>query len=272
MEQSATFTPKPMERSAFFWTLRDTSVLIVRSLKHIFKNLDQLMSLAIQPIMFMLLFRYVFGGAIETGTTTYVNYLVAGILVQMASFGALTTSINVATDLQRGIIDRLKSLPITSSAVLTGHVVADLVRNVISSIVLVLVSLLVGFEPTATLDEWLLLTGILLVFTFAMSWLSAIMGLLAKTVEAVQWIGFVAVFPLTFASSAFVPTEGMPTVLRAFAENQPVTHVIESMRALMVGTPMGDHGWKAIVWCVGFTVISIPVASMLFRKHKGKTG
>jgi ABC-2 type transport system permease protein len=272
MEQTATFAPKPMKHSAFYWTLRDTSVLVVRSLKHIFKNMDQLMSLAIQPIMFMLLFRYVFGGAINTGSTTYVNYLVAGILVQMASFGAMTTSINVATDLQRGIIDRMKSLPIVSSAVLTGHVVADLFRNVISSIVLILVSLLVGFSPTATFEEWMLLVGILLIFTFAMSWLSAIMGLLAKTVEATQWIGFVVVFPLTFASSAFVPTEGMPAVLRAFAENQPITHVIEAMRALMVGTPMGDHAWKAIVWCAAFTVISIPIASMMFRRHKGKAG
>lgn len=259
------------KHSAMYWTIRDTSVLIVRSLKHIFKNLDQLLSLAVQPIMFMLLFRYVFGGAINTGETTYVNYLVAGILVQMASFGALTTSVNVAMDLQRGIIDRLKSLPITSSAVLTGHVTADLVRNIISSIILILVSLLVGFRPTASFEDWLLLTGILLVFTFAMSWLSAIVGMLAKTVEATQWIGFVAVFPLTFASSAFVPTESMPYVLRVFAENQPVTHVINAMRALMVGTPMGDSAWLSIVWCVAFTVISIPVASVMFRKHKGKT-
>jgi ABC-2 type transport system permease protein len=266
-----TATPvKPMNRSALFWSIHDTYVLVVRSLRHIFKNLDQLLSLVIQPIMFMLLFRYVFGGAIDTGSTSYVNYLVAGILIQTAAFGAMTTSINVATDLQRGIIDRLKSLPIVSSAVMTGHVVADLVRNVISSIIMILVALLVGFRPTASFEEWLLITGILLLFTFAVSWLSAIMGLLAKTVEAVQWLGFVAIFPLTFASSAFVPTKGMPEVLRVFAENQPVTHVIEAMRSLMVGTPMGDHAMWSIIWCAGFTVVSIPVASVLFRKHKGK--
>lgn len=263
-------SPKPMERSALYWIVRDTYVLIVRSLKHIFKNLDQLMSLAIQPVMFMLLFRYVFGGAINTGSTTYVNYLVAGILIQMAAFGAMTTSLNVAADLQRGIIDRLKSLPIASSAVMTGHVVADLVRNVISSIVLIGVALLVGFSPTASLSEWLMLVGILLLFTLAFSWIAAIMGLFARTVEAVQWIGFVFVFPLTFASSAFVPTAGMPAVLRVFAENQPVTHVIEAMRSLMVGTPMGDHATMAVIWCIGITIVCIPIASYMFRKHQSK--
>ncbi|MEP7234570.1 MAG: ABC transporter permease, partial [Ignavibacteriota bacterium] len=154
--------PEPMQHSDFFWVIRDTFVLIVRSLKHIIKNLDQLMSLVIQPIMFMLLFRYVFGGAIDTGSTTYVNYLVAGILIQMAAFGATTTSLNVAADLQRGIIDRLKSLPIASSAVMTGHVVADLVRNVLSSCVLIAVSLLVGFSPSASFVDWLQIVLILL--------------------------------------------------------------------------------------------------------------
>ncbi|MFI5263154.1 MAG: ABC transporter permease [Candidatus Kapaibacterium sp.] len=263
-------TPKPMDRPPIYWIFRDTFVLIVRSLKHIFKNLDQLMSLVIQPIMFMLLFRYVFGGAINTGSTTYVNYLVAGILIQMAAFGAMTTSLNVAADLQRGIIDRLKSLPIASSAVMTGHVVADLVRNVLSSIVLIAVSLLVGFSPTASISDWLLLVGILLLFTLAFSWIAAIMGLLARTVEAVQWISFVFVFPLTFASSAFVPTKGMPDVLRVFAENQPVTHVIEAMRSLMVGTPMADHAILAVIWCSGITIVCIPIASRMFRNHQSK--
>ncbi|HEY6170813.1 MAG TPA: ABC transporter permease, partial [Candidatus Kapabacteria bacterium] len=216
------------------------------------------------------LFRYVFGGAINTGETTYVNYLVAGILIQMAAFGAMTTSLNVAADLQKGIIDRLKSLPIASSAVMTGHVVADLVRNVVSSIILILVSLFVGFSPTASVQDWLMITGILLLFTLAFSWIAAIMGLLARTVEAVQWIGFIFVFPLTFASSAFVPTAGMPEVLRIFAENQPVTHVIEAMRSLMVGTPMGDHALMSVIWCSAITLVCIPIASYMFRKHQAK--
>lgn len=260
----------PKKHSQLYWNVVDTMVLIQRSLRHIIKNPDQLMSVAIQPIMFMLLFRYVFGGAIQTEGTTYVNFLVAGILIQTAAFGALTTSMSVAADLQRGIIERLKSLPTVSSAVMTGHVVADLVRNTVSSTVMIAVALLVGFRPTATFTEWLMILGLLLLFTFAFSWLSAIMGLLARTVESVQWIGFVFVFPLTFASSAFVPTAGMPKALRLFAENQPVTHVIEAMRALMVGTPIGDHLWIASLWCVGFIVVCVPLAAHLFRKSQSK--
>lgn len=255
------------KHSRLYWALSDTWVLVERSLKHIVKNLDQLLGVTIQPIMFMLLFRYVFGGAIDTGGVSYVNFLVAGILVQTAAFGAMTTSISVATDLKRGIIDRFKSLPIVSSAVMTGHVTADLVRNVISAIVMILVALLVGFRPEASLMDWLLITGILLIFTFAFSWIAAIMGLLAKSVEAVQWLGFLIVFPLTFASSAFVPTDGMPLVLRVFAENQPVTHVIEAIRALMIGVPIGSHGWIACAWCTGITLVCIPLAAHLFRTN-----
>lgn len=259
--------PTTQNKSSLYWMLSDSLVLITRSLKHIFKNLDQLMSLALQPIMFLLLFRYVFGGAIDTGGTSYVNYLVAGILIQMAAFGATTTSINVATDLKRGIIDRFKSLPIASSTVLVGHVVADLARNIISSIVMILVGLLVGFRPTASPKEWLLALGMLLLFTLAISWVSAILGLLAKSVEAVQWMTFMFVFPLTFASSAFVPTAGMPKVLRIFAENQPVTHVIEAMRGYMVGTPIGNHATIAVIWFVSIIIIAVPLSGYLFRKR-----
>lgn len=252
-----------------FWVLNDLSVFIGRSLKHIFKNKDQLLGLTIQPIMFMLLFRYVFGGAIETGVS-YVNFLVAGILVQSVAFGSLTTSLSVATDLQRGIIDRFKSLPTVSWGVLMGHVTADLVRNVIQAVIMISVGFVVGFRPTASITEWFMIAGIVLLFTFAMSWIAAIMGLVAKSVEAVQWLGFFLVFPLTFASAAFVPTETMARWLKLFAENQPVTHVIEAIRALMIGTPPQDHIWLSVVWCVGVTIIAIPVAGYLFRRHGGR--
>jgi ABC-2 type transport system permease protein len=265
-----TQTYKPQSRSKLFFAISDTGVLIKRSLMHISKNLDQLLSIIISPVMFMLLFRYVFGGAIETGGVTYVNYLVAGILVQTAAFGATTTSLSVATDLKKGIVERLKTLPIVSSGVLMGHVVADLVRNVLSAIVMIGIAYLVGFKPNASVLEWFQIAGILLIFTFAFSWLSAIMGLVAKSVEATQWIGFVIVFPLTFASSAFVPTSGMPSGLRFFAENQPVTHVIEAIRALMIGTPIGNHGILAVVWCAGFTLIAIPLVAYLFRRIHSK--
>lgn len=261
---------KPQKHSRLYWVFSDSWVLIERSLSHIFKNMDQLLGLTVQPIMFMLLFRYVFGGAITTGPISYVNFLVAGILVQSLAFGSLTTSLGVALDLQRGIIDRFKSLPMVSWGVLMGHVVADLVRNVLASIVMVGAGLLVGFRPEASVGEWFIIAGIVLLFTFAMSWIAAIMGLLAKTVETVQWMGFFIVFPLTFASAAFVPTQSMTKWLRVFAENQPVTHVIEAIRALMVGTPIGNHGWMAVLWCVGIIIIAIPAASYLFREHSGK--
>jgi ABC-2 type transport system permease protein len=261
---------KPVQGSRLRFIISDSLVLIGRSLKHIFRNMDQLMGIAIQPIMFMLLFRYVFGGAIDTGSTTYVNFLVAGILVQSAAFGATTTALSVASDMKNGLIDRLKSLPIASSGLLMGHVVADLVRNVLSSIIMIIVAFIVGFRPEASPLEWLGIIGLLLLFTFAISWLSAILGLLAKSVEAVQWMSFLIIFPLTFASAAFAPTETMAPFLRAFAENQPVTQVIEAIRALMNGMPVGNHAFLSALWFGGIIIVAIPVATYLFRKQPGK--
>jgi ABC-2 type transport system permease protein len=256
--------------SKMYWLFSDLSVFIGRSLSHIFKNMDQLLGLTIQPVMFMLLFRYVFGGAINTGPVSYVNFLVAGILVQSVAFGSLTTSLSVATDLQRGIIERFKSLPTVGWGVLMGHVTADLVRNIIQSSIMIGVGLLVGFRPEATPFQWLQIGGIILLFTFAFSWIAAIMGLVAKSIEAVQWLGFFIVFPLTFASAAFAPTDSMAKWLRIFAENQPVTHVIEAIRALMIGTSIGNHGWLAVIWCVGTIAVAIPIAARLFRKYSGR--
>lgn len=253
--------------SSVFWFLSDSWVLIIRSLKHIFKNMDQFLGLILQPLMFMLLFRYVFGGAIDTGDVSYVNYLMAGIIVQTAAFGATTTSMNVALDLKRGIVDRFRSLPMADSTVLIGHVVADLVRNLLSTVIMVLVGLLVGFRPDATPQEWILAIALLMAFTFAISWMSAILGLLVKTVEAVMWVSFMAIFPLTFASSAFVPTDTMPWALKAFAENQPVTHTIDALRALTVGTELGNHLWISLAWWITISLISIPVCGWLFRRY-----
>lgn len=258
------------KHSELFWAFSNSWVLFVRSIKHITKNLDQLLSVAFQPIMFMLLFRYVFGGSINTGGTSYVNFLVAGILVQSAAFGATTTAISVATDMQRGIIDRFKSLPMINAAVLIGHTLSDLVRNAISSIIMIAVGFAVGFRPTASVGEWFLVFGMLMLFTLAFSWMSALLGLVAKSVEAVQWASFIVIFPITFASSAFTPTNGMPKYLKMFAENQPVTHVIEAIRAWMVGTPVGDHALWASVWCGGFLVISVIAAGQLFRRYSSR--
>jgi ABC-2 type transport system permease protein len=256
-----------MISSNLLWALSDTWIMAKRSTLHIIRSLDQVMSLILFPIMFMLLNRYVFGGAIDTGDVTYANYLFAGILVQTLAFGANYTTINLAVDLKEGIIDRFRSLPMSNSALVTGHIAADLVRNVISGIIIILVGFLVGFRPNASISEWLLVIGLALLFTLAISWLSAILGLMVKSLEAAQWVGFIVIFPLTFVSSAFVPLDTLPGALRVFAENQPLTHVIDTMRSLLVGTPLDNSGWLAVLWCVGIIIISIPLTTWLFRRR-----
>ncbi len=246
--------------------LQDSLTMIGRSSRHIIRNTDQLLGTFFQPIMFLVLFVYVFGGAIKTSGGSYINFLIAGIIVQTAAFGSTTTAIAVANDLQKGIIDRFRSLPMNNLAVLNGHVVSDLFRNLISTLVMILAGLAIGFRPHASFTDWLAITGLLLLFTLAFSWLSAIMGIVAKSVEGVQWLGFVLVFPLTFASSAFVPTAGMAKGLKLFAENQPITHVVNAIRDLMTGQPVGDNVWLAVVWCIAILVVAIPLASYLFRK------
>lgn len=250
----------------WLFAVQDSLEMIGRSSRHIIRNRDQLLGAFFQPIMFLVLFVYVFGGAIKTGHEAYINFLMAGIIVQTAAFGSTVTSLGVANDIQKGIMDRFRSLPMFNLAVLNGHVVADLFRNMISSTVMVLVGLIIGFRPKASLVEWLTIVGLLLLFTLAFSWISAIMGIIAKSVEGVQWIGFVLVFPLTFASSAFVPTAGMNRGLKAFAENQPITQVVNAIRDLMNGLPTGNTVWLSVVWCIGILVVSIPVASYMFRR------
>jgi ABC-2 type transport system permease protein len=249
------------------WFLNDCWEMTRRSIRHITRSLDQLMSLVLFPIMFMLLNRYVFGGAIDTGDISYANYLFAGILVQTLAFGANYTTINLAVDMKEGIVDRFRSLPMASSALLVGHVSADLVRNVISAIIIILIGFLVGFRPNANFIEWLQAAGLAILLTLAISWLSAILGLFVKSLEAAQWVGFVVIFPLTFVSSAFVPTNTMPTALRTFADNQPLTHVIDTMRSLLVGAPLDSSGALAIIWCLCIIAISMPVATWLFRRQ-----
>jgi ABC-2 type transport system permease protein len=255
------------KHSNLFWTLSDSFVLAKRSIKHITRNLDQLISVTLFPIMFLLLFRYVFAGAIDTGDISYVNFLVAGIFVQMLAFGSNYTTLNLAIDLQRGIVDRFRSLPITRSALLIGHIGADLVRNAITSLVIIGVSFIIGFQPVAGPIEWVLVLGLAFLFSLAISWISAILGLLVKSMEAAQWIGFIVIFPLTFVSSAFVPTATMPEGLQLFAENQPLTHVVDATRAWLVGIPVDNSGWLAFAWCLGIIVVAMPVATWLFKRQ-----
>lgn len=271
MEDSTVLSQaKPERRSYLYWLISDSYIMTKRSITHIVRSLDQVMSLILFPIMFMLLNRYVLGGAIDTGSVSYANYLFAGILVQTLAFGANYTTINLAVDMKEGIVDRFKSLPMAASALLIGHITADLFRNIISGLIIIAVGFAVGFRPDATATEWLLVFGLAMLFTLAISWLSAILGLIVKSLEAAQWIGFVLIFPLTFISSAFVRTETMPGPLQAFAENQPITHVIDTMRSWLVGTPMGDSAWLALIWCVGIIVICMPIAAYLFRRHTSR--
>lgn len=250
-------------------TIQDSLLMIARSSRHIVRNRDQLLGTFFQPIMFLVLFSAVFGGAI--GQTlpdgvSYLNYLLAGIIVQTVAFGSTTTAIAVCNDMQKGIVDRFRSLPMSNIAVLNGHVVSDLFRNGISTLVMLVAGVVMGFRSSASPLEWLLIASILFLFTLAFSWLSAIVGVVAKSVEGVQWLTFVLVFPLTFASTAFVQAEGMNRYLKAFAENQPITHVVEAVRALMLGLPIGNHGWLAVTWSVAVLVLAMPVAAWMFRR------
>lgn len=253
------------KKSKLLLTINDSLIMIRRSSTHIIRNTDQLLGTFFQPIMFLVLFTSVFGGAIATGTS-YINFLMAGIIVQTLAFGSTTTAIAVCNDLQKGIVDRFRSLPMSNLAVLNGHVVSDLFRNGFSTIVMIIAGFVIGFRPNADLTDWLLAAGLVSLFTFAISWLSAIVGVAAKSVEGVQWLTFVVIFPLTFASSAFAKPETMSPWLRVFAENQPVTHMVDAVRSLLIGTPMGNSGWYAVAWCIGILVVSIPTAAWLFRR------
>lgn len=251
----------------------DSLIMIQRSSRHIVRNMDQLLGTFFQPIMFLVLFAAVFGGTISKALPediSYLNFLMAGILVQTLAFGSTTTAIAVCNDLQKGIIDRFRSLPMSNLAVLNGHVISDIFRNGISTVVMIVTGLIIGFRTSASLTDWLTIAVLLLLFTLTFSWLAAIMGVLAKSVEGVQWMSFIIVFPLTFASSAFVPAENMGRFLRVFAENQPITQIVEAVRALLLGTPTGNHVWLAVVWCVGILLVAVPLASWLFRRQGTK--
>ena len=265
--------PLQFEDKPKWWLgLRDSLIMIKRSSRHIIRNRDQLLGTFFQPIMFLVLFATVFGGAIKNvlpAGVDYLDFLMAGIIVQTIAFGSTTTAIAVCNDMQKGIMDRFRSLPMANFAVLTGHVISDLFRNGISTIVMILTGLAIGFRSQASVVDWLIIAGLVALFTLAFSWLAAIIGVLAKSVEGVQWLTFVLVFPLTFASSAFVPTEGMNRGLKLFAENQPITHVIEAIRGLLLGLPTGNHIWLSVVWCVGLMVVAIPLATYLFRSRSG---
>ena len=258
---------KPQVRPSLYWTFADAFVMAKRNLIQIPRIPEELIFATIQPIMFVLLFRYVFGGAIAVSGTSYVNYLMAGIFAQTVIFGSTTTGIGLATDLQKGLVDRFRSLPMAKSAVLTGRTLSDLVRNAFVIFVMWVVGLLVGFQPQGNFLYLAGAVGLLLLTSFAFSWISATIGLLVSTVEAAQSAGFIWLFPLTFASSAFVPTKSMPGWLRAFAEHQPVSLIVNAVRGLLLNQPDATTIWQALAWCIGILVVFIPLAVWAYGRR-----
>ena len=245
--------------------LRDTALLTGRSLRHILRSPDTIITTAVMPIAFMLLFVYVFGGAIDSGSDPYVNYLLPGILIITIASGISYTAYRLFQDLQSGIFERFQSMPIARSSVLWAHVGTSLVSNMVSVVVVVLVALLMGFRSGAGVAAWLAVGGILILFTLALTWIAVIPGLTAKSVDGASAFAYPLIF-LPFISSAFVPTESMPAGVRAFAEHQPVTSIVDAIRDLLAEQPVGSGLWVALAWCAGIIVVAYGVA--MFTYHR----
>ena len=244
----------------------DLSVMLGRSMRHFFRSMDTIITVTIMPIAIMLLFVYVFGGAIRTGTANYVDYVLPGILLIAIASGISYTAIRLFTDVQRGIIERFRSMPIAPSTVLWGHVLTSLVSNAISVVVIMLVALIMGFRSSAGILPWLIVVGILALFTLALTWVAVIPGLTAKSIDGAAAFSYPLVL-LPFISSAFVPTRSMPPVVRAFAENQPVTAIVETIRALLAGQPVTQEIWVALAWCVGILIVAYIFAMRAYKKR-----
>jgi len=243
----------------------DMGVMLGRSLRHIFRSMDTIITVCLTPIAMMLLFVYVLGGAIQTGTGNYVNYLLPGILLIAIASGIAYTAYRLFMDMQSGIFERFHSMPIARSAALWGHVLTSLVSNAISVAVILLVALMMGFRSSAGVLSWLAVAGILALFTLALTWIAAIAGLRAKSVDGAGAFSYPLVF-LPFISSAFVPTESMPPVVRAFAENQPVTSIVDAIRSLLAGQPVGNDIWTALAWCSGILIAAYLFAMRAYRR------
>jgi ABC-2 type transport system permease protein len=244
----------------------DMGVMLGRSMRHIFRSMDTIITVTIMPIAMMLLFVYVFGGAIQTGTGNYVNYLLPGILLIAIASGISYTAYRLFMDMQSGIFDRFHSMPIARSAALWGHVLTSLVSNAISVVVIILVALIMGFRSSAGISSWLAVAGILALFTLALTWVAAIAGLSAKSADGAGAFSYPLIF-LPFISSAFVPTESMPSGVRAFAENQPVTSIVDAIRSLLARQPVGNEIWVALAWCVGIMLVAYLFAMRIYKKR-----
>ncbi len=248
--------------------LGDITVLTGRSLRHITRSLDTIITTAIMPVAIMLLFVFVFGGAIDTGTTAYVDYLLPGILLITIASGVAYTSYRLFLDLQSGIFERFQSIPIARSAVLWAHVLTSLAANLVSLVVVVGVAVLMGFRSGAGVLEWAAVAGILVLFTLALTWVAVIAGLSAKSVDGAGAFSYPLIL-LPFISSAFVPTDTMPGPVRWFAENQPVTSIVNTIRGLLGGDAVAGDAWVALAWCVGIIVVAYAFAVIVYRRRIG---
>ena len=244
----------------------DTAVLLGRSLRHIARSLDTIITTAIMPIAIMLMFVYVVGGAIDSGSDSYVNYLLPGILLITIASGISYTGYRLFLDIKSGIFERFQSMPIARSSILWAHVLTSLVANVISLVVVTLVALLMGFRSGAGVLAWLAVAGILVLFTLALTWIAVIPGLTATTTDGVGAFSYPLIL-LPFISSAFVPTDTMPGPVRAFAEHQPVTSIVNTIRDLFTQQPVGTDIWLALAWCVGTLVVAYVVAMVIYRRR-----
>ena len=244
----------------------DMGVMLGRSMRHILRSMDTIITVAVMPIAFMLLFVYVFGGAIQSGTDNYVNYLLPGILLIAIASGISYTAYRLFIDMQRGILERFHSMPIARSTLLWAHVLTSLVSNAISVVIIILVAMTIGFRSSAGVLSWLSVAGILALFTLSLTWIAVLAGLSAKSVDGASAFSYPIVF-LPFISSAFVPTESMPPAVRAFAETQPVTSIVEAIRSLLSGRPAGNDIWIALAWCVGIMVVAYVFAMKAYEKH-----
>ncbi len=253
------------DRSPIGWLLADTSALTGRSIRHELRSLDGLLVTVLLPVLILLAFVYVFGGALDT-PGSYLDYVVPGIVVLTSGYGAALTATAVNQDLTTGTIDRLRALPASPAALFAGHVAAALLRTLFSASLVVGVAIVLGFGAVAGPGAWLAVVGVISLYVLAVAWLAVIVGVAARSVEAASGFSFAVLF-LPYVSSGFVPPDTLPGPLRTFAENQPLTPAIETVRALLLGTEVGGHGWRAFVWCVAIVAVAIPTSAVLFRRR-----
>lgn len=253
-------------KGALRWAISDVLTIARRNLLALIRIPAAVVFMLIQPVMFVLLFRYVFGGVINVPGIAYVNYLIPGILVQTTIFGSVSTAIGLAEDLQRGLIERFRSLPMARTAVLAGRTVADLTRNIAVVVIITFVGMAVGFRPTGSFVSYVQACLLMLIFAYCLSWGFAFIGLAAPNSETAQAMTFPVIFPLTFASAIFVPVDKMPGWLQGFATHQPVSEAADAVRGLMLGSPHGDATWITLAWSIGAIAILAPLATAQYRK------